>query len=177
MPDLIALADVQTIAKLNSLVEPRFVEGGIEDAHLEVEKVLGREGYALVYANAPTFAAQAPNAALYVTLLTGYIKPFMAWRAKQKTYIDAIGDIERAGVFVKSGDDYTNVNDSTLSKMIAQTRDRAEIRLERLLVFLNDNVAVFTWMDESEDSEERITKQNEGGFIMRRSTRQDNYRG
>lgn len=177
MPDLIALADVQTIAQLNNLVEARRVDASIEDAHLEVEKVLGREGYALVYANAPMFAAQSPNSALYVTLLTSYIKPFMAWRAKQKAFVDVYGEAERAGVFTKSGDDYSTVDSRGLSMMVNQAKDRAEVRLERLLVFLNDNVAVFTWMDESDDSEERITKQNEGGFIMRRSTRQDNYRG
>lgn len=94
MPDPIALADVQSIAMLNSLVEDRRVAAAIEDAHLELEKVLGR-GYALVYANAPTFAARAPNAATYSALLTGYIKPFMAWRAKQKAYVDMYAEADK----------------------------------------------------------------------------------
>lgn len=177
MPDLIALADVQSIAMLNSLVEDRRVAAAIEDAHLELEKVLGREGYALVYANAPAFAAQAPNAATYSALLTSYIKPFMCWRAKQKAYVDMYAEADKAGVYVKTGDDYQSVSGKDLGMIVNQAKDRAEVRLERLLTYLNDNLTVFTWMDNSEDSEERITKQNEGGFIMRRSTRQDNYRG
>ena len=177
MPELITITELQTIAQLNTNVEARGVAAAIEDAHLEAEKVLGREGYALVYANAPTFTAQAPNAAAYVTLYTGYLQPFMAWRAKQKAYVDTYGEIDRAGVFKKSGDDYQSLDDKELARQIAQARDRAEARLERLLTYLNDNATVFTWFTSSEDSEERITNPGAGGFIARRSARQQSYRG
>ena len=177
MPNLINITDMQVIAKVNALVEPRFLDAAIEDAHLEVEKVLGREGYALVFANAPSFAAQAPSAATYATLLTGYLKPFMCWRAKQKAYVDLAADMDKAGVFRKSGADYESADDRTIGRSSNQSKDRAEVRMERLLVYLNDNLDVFTWMDNSEEGEERIAKQNVGGFIVRRSPRQDTYRG
>jgi hypothetical protein len=177
MPDLIALTDLQDVANLNRNVEERRVKSGIEDAHLELEKVLGRTGYALVYANAPTFSAQAPNAALYVTLLTDYIKPFMCWRSVQRAYVDMSAEADKAGVYKKTGDDYRSVDDKELARLVGQARDRAEARLERLLTFVRDNDAVFTWMDTIQDSEERITRQNTGGFISRRSPRQTPYRG
>lgn len=177
MPELITLSELRTIAKLNSNVEERRVAAAIEDAHIEAEKILGREGYALVYANAPTFTVQAPNAAAYVTLLTGYLQPFMAWRAMQRAYPDLHAEADRAGVFTKSGEDFAAVDNRGLATLQAAARDRAEARLERLLTYLQDNAAVFTWVNRSEASEERITKGNGAGFIMRRSARQDHYRG
>lgn len=177
MPDLISITELRSIGKLNANVEERRVSAAIEDVHLELEKVLGRAGYALVYANAPTFSAQSPNTALYTTLYSSYIQPFMVWRAMQRAYVDMSSEADRAGVYKKTGDDYRSLDDRELSRLIAQARDRAEVRLERLMVFLDDNKTVFTWLETVEDSEERVTKQYTGGFIARRSKRQDNYRG
>lgn len=180
MPDLIALSDVQTIAKLNSLVETRKVAAGIEDAHLELEKILGRTGYALVYANAPTFAAQSPSSAAYVTLLTSYIKPFMAWRAKQYALVDMHAEPEKAGVYKKGGDEYDPLEKGELLMVEAKYAARADMRLDRLLVHLEENKSVFTWFDTTLDGEQRIDTTNaksKMGISFRRASAQDTYRG
>lgn len=175
MPDLIAIADLRTIAQLGDNVEERRMKAAIEDAHLEVEKILGRTGYAIVYAAAPTFTGLD---AKYATLLTGYLKPFMCWRAKQYSYGDNVAEIDKTGVFSRSGEDYSTVSDKTLSLLISQSRTRAEERLERLLGYLNDNRTTFTWMDTTASGEERQTEQTSvGGFVMRRARKQDPYRG
>lgn len=180
MPDLIALADLQTITGLNDLVELKKTSQGIEDAHLEVEKVLGRTGYALVYANAPLFAAQGADSAAYVTLLNSYIKPFMSWRARQYSLTDQFAGVERAGVFVKSGNDYRSVGSNELMVMQAQYAARADMRLERLLNHLEENKTTFTWFETNVNDEERINKDNTtgpSGISFRRASGQDTYRG
>lgn len=175
MPDLIAIADLRTITQLGDNVEERRMKAGIEDAHREVRKVLGRTGYDIVYAAAPSFSSMD---AKYTTLLGTYLKPFMAWRAKQYSYGDNVAEIDKTGVFSRSGEDYSTVSDKTLSLLIAQARTRAEDRLEDLLWYLEENRATFTWYDTTVDGEERQTTQTSvGGFVMRRARKQDPYRG
>lgn len=180
MPDLIALSDLQTITNLNGNVEARKAAGGIEDAHLEVEKVLGRTGYALVYANAPLFAAQGSDSAAYVTLLNSYIKPFMAWRARERGVEDMYAEPDKAGVYVKEGNDHRAVNKGELMVMQARYAARADMRLERLLNHLEENKTTFTWFETNVNDEERINKDNTtgpSGISFRRASGQDTYRG
>jgi hypothetical protein len=180
MPELIALSDLQTITELNTLVEIRKATACIKDAHLEVEKVLGRTGYALVYANAPTFSAQSPNSAAYVTLLNDYIKPFMAWRARQRGVWDMYAEPDRSGIYVKEGNEHRAVSKSEMGGIQATYESRADSYLERLMVHLEENKSTFTWYATTLDGEERINETNAksvAGISFRRSTRQDTYRG
>jgi hypothetical protein len=179
MPDLIALTDLQTITGLNRNVEERRVKNAIEDAHRSLKKVLGRTGYAVIYDNAPTFTAQTPNEAQYVALLTTYIKPYMAWLAKANAYPDLYAEADTAGVFTKSGEDFSSVSGKDLSMLINTAKGRSEERRDDLIQYLQDNKAVFTWYDTTVPGEERID-QNTGtraGISFRRSCRQDSYRG
>lgn len=179
MPDLIAHSELETLCLLNKGVEGRKTKASIQDAHRELKKVLGRTGYALVYANAPTFAAQTPDSALYVTLLTDYIKPFMAWRVKQRATVDMFAEADKAGTYKKGGQDYVPVSASELNKLEAVAQGRADTLLEDLLEHLEENKAVFTWLETSVHNEERITKANKtmGGVSFRPSSKQDTYRG
>lgn len=180
MPDLIALSDLQTITKLNNAVEERKAGPCIEDVHIEVEKVLGKTGYALVYANAPTFAAQGSGSATYVTLLNSYIKPFMAWRARERGIVDMYAEPDRAGVYVKEGNEHRAVSRSELGMLQGQYAARADMRLERLLKYLEDNKAVFTWFAEEVEGEDRITTTNSAGpsgISFREGRSQETYRG
>ncbi len=178
MPDLIALSDLQTITKLNGSVEARRVGNGIQDAHLEIEKVLGRTGYGIVYAAAPSFTTLSPNTAAYVTLLTDYIKPLMAWRAKQRSYPDLYAEADKAGVFSKSGEDYSTVDPKALAILIANDRDRADERLQRLIEHLEANTTVFTWYTTNVNGDPRITEtKSTGGWSFRRARLQDPERG
>lgn len=180
MPDLIALSDVQTIAKLNANVEARKVDAAIADAHREVKKVLGKTGYTLVYANAPSFAAQGSNSAAYVTLLTTYIKPFMAWRAKQRAIVDMYAEPDKSGVYKKTGNDYEALGKGELQMVEGVYAGRANELLEDLLDHLEENEDVFTWFNETEEGEERIDKTNAkgvSGISFRRARGQDTYRG
>ena len=167
MPDLIALADLQTITQLNSNVEARKVANAIADVHLEAEKVLGRAGYALIYA----------TPASYTSLLTGYIKPWMAWRARELAYTDMMFEPERAGMVKVVGEGQESVSRSEVADRKAQDRDRAEARLERLLDHLCDNPTLYPWYSATEGGEERIKTSGGSGFILRRSERQNTYRG
>ena len=166
MPDLIALADLQTITQLNSNVEARKVANAIADVHLECEKVLGRTGYALVYASPGSYTA-----------LLAYVKPWMAWRARELAYTDMMFEPERAGMVKVVGDGQESVSRAEVADRKAQDRDRAEARLERLIEYLCDNVATYTWYTTNVNDEERINTSGGSGFILRRSSRQDNYRG
>ena len=180
MPDLIVHSDLVSLTKLNSLVEERKTASCIQDAHLEVEKILGRTGYALVYANAPAFTAQAPNSAAYVTLLTDYIKPFMAWRARQRGVWDMYAEPDKAGIYVKEGQEYRAVRSSEMGGLESTYASRADEYRDRLLVHLEENKTVFTWFTENVTGEERIDKGNTGGISgvsFRRSKHQDTFRG
>lgn len=178
MPDLIALADLRSIANLNAGVEERRVKTGITAAHLELEKILGRTGYAIVYGEAPNYAGQGSNASAYTTLLTSYIKPFMAWRALEVAYPDLYAEADRAGVFVKDGDDFRSVNGQELALKIKQAERMSSEYRQRLMEHVRENDSVFTWLDTNVDGEQRITNARPtGGFVLRRVSRQDSYRG
>ena len=180
MPELIDIEDLRTITKMNSLVEVRKAASGIEDAHLEVEKVLGRTGYALIYENAPAFAAQGSDAPKYVKLLNDYIKPFMAWRARERGIVDMYAEPDKAGVYVKEGNEHRSVTRGELSMVQAGYAARADIRLERLLDHLRENKATFTWFGTNVHNEERINERNSAssiGVSFRKSRSQHTYRG
>lgn len=178
MPDLIAITDIRSLANLNSNVEERRVKTGITAAHLELEKILGRTGYAIVYGGATSYAGQGANAAAYVTLLNSYIKPFMAWRALEVAYPDLYAEADRAGVFVKDGDDFRSVNGQELALKIKQAERMASEYRQRLIEHVRENDNVFTWLDTNVDGEQRITNgRPTGGFVLRRVSRQDSYRG
>jgi hypothetical protein len=62
----------------------------------------------------------------------------------------------------------------------AQAESVAETRQERLLMWLHDNRALYPELNTRTGSEDRITQQNysnPGGIVMRRSSRQNSYRG
>lgn len=180
MPDLINIEDLRTITKMNSLVEERKAASGIEDAHLEVEKVLGRTGYALVYANAPAFASQGVDAPKYVKLLNDYIKPFMAWRARERGIVDMYAEPDRSGIYVKDGNDHRAVSRSELSMLQAGYAARADMRLDRLRDHIKENESTFTWFGVNVNNEDRIDDRNAGnvaGISFRKSRSQSTYRG
>lgn len=168
MPSIITLADLQTITYLNSQVEARKVAPAIEDAHEACEKVLGRTGYALVYATHASYTA-----------LLAYVKPWMAWYAMERAYPDLYAEADKGGVFKKSGEDYASVGGSDLSMKISTARSRAENKLERLQEYLEANIATYTWYGTNVDGEERIdeTTKAVAGISFHRSTQQDRYRG
>lgn len=179
MPDLIAHSELASLCQLNSLVESRKTAGSIQRVHRELKKVLGRTGYALVYANAPTFTALAPNASAYVTLLTDYIKPFMAWRVKQRATMAMFAEADKGGTYKKSGNDYVSLSLGELNKLEADAQSQADELLEELIDHLEENDEVFTWLSTDVENEERITKENQSiaGISFRKGNSQDPYRG
>lgn len=180
MPDLIDKEDLVSITRLNNLVEVRKCASGIEDAHIEVEKVLGRTGYALIYENAPDFAAQGTDAPKYVKLLEKYIKPFMAWRARERGIVDQYAEPDKAGVYVKDGNDHRSVSRSELSMVQAGYAARADMYSERLRDHIKENESTFTWFGVNVNNEDRIDDRNAGnvaGISFRKSRSQSTYRG
>lgn len=180
MPDMISISDLQTITQLNAGVEDRKAASCIVDAHLELEKVLGKTGYAIVYAAAPSFTTLAPNASAYVTLLNSYIKPFMAWRARERGLWDMYAEPDRAGIYVNEGDEHRAVRSSEMTGLEQTYGARASERLKRLIDHLCDNTSTFTWYTTNVNGEERIDKTNSksvAGLSFRRAERQDHYRG
>lgn len=170
MPDLIALADLQTVCGLNSQVEARKVVNGIADAHRALKKVLGSTGYELVYATPGDY-----------TELIAYTKPYMCWYAMEKSYPDLFAEADRAGVHVKTDPNsgYQAVSASQLSMKVNAARDRAESFLEELIHYLINNPSLYAWYGTNVDGEQRIgtSTRTSGGFSLRRSRRQDSYRG
>lgn len=179
MPDLIAHIELETLCMLNKGVEDRKTKAAIQDAHRELKKVLGRTGYDIVYAAAPTFTTLAPNTAAYLTLTTTFIKPFMAWRVKQRATFDMFAEADRGGTYKKGGQDYVPVSSGELNKLEAVAQTRADALLEDLIDHLEENKETFTWWETSLPGEERITEKNRSiaGISFRKSTRQQTYRG
>jgi hypothetical protein len=169
MPDIIALSDLQTITNLNSNVEERKVKAGIVDAHREAKKVLGTTLYDLVYATPASY-----------TTLIGYLKYFMAWRAKERAVFDMYAEPDKAGIYVKEGNEHRALSGKELSELKSTYRSRADEYLEELIAYLDNNIDDYPEYEETVDCEERITSDNAkrpGGISFRKSTRQPRYRG
>lgn len=168
MPDLITITDMQTLAGLNSLVEERKVKAAIEDAHDALKKVLGSTGYALVYASHGSYAA-----------LVALLKPWMAWYAKEKAVPDMYAEPDRAGIYVKEGQDHRAVRANELAIVTNQYRDRAERKLALVIDHLIANPTTYPWYGTNVDGEERIdsSTRTSAGISFRKASGQTRYRG
>lgn len=175
MPDLIAIADLRTVCGLNANVEERKVRAGIREAHIRLKKHLGTALYDLVYAS--------PATERFANILAdgkGYGKELMCWTALAVSYPALHADADRAGVYTKSGDEHESVSANGLRMLKAQAESFAESRQDLLLSYLEDNRTTYPELDTITGSEDRITSRNSrspGGIVMRRSARQDHYRG
>lgn len=179
MPDLIVYTDVHTLTNLNDQVEERKLKSGIAAAHIELEKVLGRTGYALVYANAPSFTSLSPNTAYYLELQTR-AKLFLAWKARQRSTIALAMEADRGGMFKRQGETFQSLGSSDLKAVDSDAESYASVYLERLIDYLCENKTVFTWYTTNVEGEERIDKtntKNVGGISFRRANGQETYRG
>lgn len=168
MPDIIALSDLRTIGNLNNNVEARRVANGIYDAHVAAEKVLGRTGYALVYATHASY-----------TDLMVYLKRYMVWTALLNAADEMHVEPDKAGILKpQSGNDFEAANNKDIAGLKATYRARQEAALERLIDHLETTEA-YTWYGTTLEGEQRIETPNQtrGGFVFRKLAGQTTYRG
>lgn len=171
MPNLITVTDMQATVGLNKNVESRKVDPWIVEAQRRLEKIMGRTGYAQMVSDGTSHAS-------WTGLWTGYIKEFLCWQALELAYPSLYADADRQGVYTVSTDKHESVDSKTLGMLSANARGARETAQARLLDHITENLSTYTWFGEQQDNEERITNNVGGaGIIMRRSARQDQYRG
>lgn len=181
MANLITKAELVDICGLNDLVEDRKVSRNIKEAQLRLERVLGRTLYGLLktaFDADPTLAGASNER--FRNLLAegkGFAEEYLAWTAYLLSFPGLHSEADRGGFFTKSGEDYRPVTEKELSVHIADARDRADDRLDRMIAYLTDNSATYPEYGTTTGSEKRITESMGGGFILTPSDRQTSYRG
>ena len=183
MPELIDISDIQSVTKLNGLVEPRKLDAWIVEAQLRLEKVLGRTLYTELKTafDADNTLSGTANEK-WRNLMEhgkGFAKDYLCWHALELAYPTLNAEAERAGVFTKKDDKLQNVSDRGLSALQAGARGCAEARLERLIEYLCANASTYPSYRTNTTGEERIdgTQLSKNGLVIRKSQRQTSYRG
>jgi len=175
MANLITRADIITICGMNSGVEDRKIAQWITEAHIRFRKHLGVALYAALQAS--------PSETRFVNLMAderGYGKSFLCWLAFSLAYPSLYAEADRAGVFIKKGDQFDSVGERTLSKLVTTAEDAAKVRQGFLLDYLKDNKSTYPELDTITGSEDRIDSTNtesRAGVSMRKANSQRNYRG
>ena len=171
--NIISVATVRSLCGLSKTVDDRKLQPFLKLAQEELEKVLGRT----LYDELDTAIQADPTLATEADLLTllGYIKGPLAWRTLQYALPRFYAEPTANGVHSVNGGDYQSVDGRTLSIQVTQARSAADSGYERLLKFLDENVATYPSYNDNVELEERINKTYVGGVITRKSRWQYPY--
>lgn len=174
---IISLATVRDKCGLSANVEDRKLKPFLEEAQLEVQKILRETLYADLIARIvadPTLTGVGD--AKYKDLVDDYLCPLLSFRTYQYSIPFLAAEPDRNGIMVKSGDDYSPADSRLVSNLAHAAKERADKHQERLLAFLeDDNGTLFpTWLTLT-DTDTPITKTYKGGVITRRSRWQTPY--
>ena len=177
MTYLISTGNIIDTCKLGQNVDERKLEAGREAAHLRLEKIMGRTGYAQLIAAvaADTDLSDSGNAT-WLALMNNYITAYLAWTSFYLSVLPLHSEPTKTGYHVKSGTDYSSVDSRTLGMHENRAKEFMEMYRERVIDHLVDNTTTYTWYSLNVDREERIRQtRSDGGIIMRRSRWQDHY--
>lgn len=171
MAEFITVADIITVCGQNAHLESGRVAPWITQAHRRLEKIMGRTGYAQLESEGSAHAN-------WTALFTNYIKEYLCWTALELSYPSLHSQATRTGIHTKSDENYSTVDSKALAMLVSAARGAQETAQARLIDHILDNLTTYTWYGTNVAGEERITDNVGGaGIIMRRSTRQNQYRG
>lgn len=141
---LITAIQARDITGISKNVEDRKWDPFIEAAQFTLEKLLGREGYAVLVLAVdldPTLAG-LPE---LKELRDDYVWPYLAWRTAELSGTRMWAEPDRNGTFNRNGETYSSVDAKTLAMTKADSRDMAEIYRDRMVAFLEENAEDYTW--------------------------------
>ena len=172
---LITAIQAREITGISKNVEDRKWEPFIEAAQFTLERLLGREGYAILVLAVdldPTLAGEPE----LKELRDDYAWPYLAWRTAELSGTRMWAEPDRNGTFSRSGDTYQSVDAKTLAMTKADSRDMAELYRDRMVAFLEENAADYPWYVTNKCE---TKKEFSGGVITQRSRgnrpRHDDY--
>lgn len=169
---LITAAQVRDVTGLSRGVEDRKLLPYIEAAQYHLEKILGTTLYEELETAIEADRTLAGEADL-LALFNGYICPFLAWRTLALGAVRLYAEVDRNGIYTKSGDDYTSVDSRTFGMVSSDAKGMADLYSERLIDFLKDNTATYTTYNTVVNGEERIRKAGRHGIVFTRDRWQD----
>ena len=174
---IISLATVREKCGLSANVEDRKLKPFLEEAQLEVQKILRETLYADLIARIvadPTLSGVGDEK--YKDLVDDYLCPLLSFRTYQYSIPFLAAEPDRNGIMVKSGDDYSPADSRLVTNLGHAAEERADKHQERLLTFLqDDNGTLFPGWLTITDTDTPITKTYRGGVITRRSRWQTPY--
>lgn len=162
---LITAIQAREITGISKNVEDRKWEPFIEAAQFTLERLLGREGYAILVLAVdldPTLAGEPE----LKELRDDYAWPYLAWRTAELSGTRMWAEPDRNGTFSRSGDTYQSVDAKTLAMTKADSRDMAEIYRDRMVAFLEENASDYPWYKANKCE---TKKEFSGGVITQRS--------
>jgi len=171
--NIISIATVRNLCGLAKTVDDRKLQPFLRIAQEELETVLGRT----LYNELDTAIQTDPTLATEADLLTllGYVKTPLAWRTVQYAMPLFYAEPTSNGVHSVNGGDYQSVDAKTPSMQVSSARSTADSGYERLLKFLDENVATYPSYNDNVELEERVNKMYPGGVITRKSRWQYPY--
>ena len=170
--------NIETIREktgMSANVEDRRLVPALEEAQMEVEKILGETLYeeleTAIIAD-PTLATEAD----LLALVDKYLCPLLSWRSYQYAIAFMQAEPNRNGVNVKSEEGYTAADARQVGGIERRCREKADKYQERLILWL-DNYGATTFPSYTTDTvtDTRISKTYRGGVITRRSRWQTPY--
>ena len=162
---LITAIKARELTGISKNVEDRKWDPFIEAAQFTLERLLGKEGYAILVLAVdldPTLTG-LPE---LKELRDDYIWPYLAWRTAELSGTRMWAEPDRNGTFTRSGDTYQSVDGKTLAMTKADSRDMAELYRDRMVVFLEENPEDYTWYKSNKCE---TKKEFSGGVITQRS--------
>lgn len=136
--NLVTAATVKDKANLAKGAEDRKIVEGIHDAQRALQEILGETLYAMVEAADPVSDPTLGADTGLQTLYNSHIVFYLAFKAKECSMIEMVGEPDRNGVFQKNGQDYSPVDGRTLAALQSVPRSRAENRATEMLRYLKN---------------------------------------
>ena len=172
-----SVATLKDKTGISANADDRKLTTGLEEAQLEVEKILGKTLYADLIARIVADASlSGASNEKYKDLVDDYLCPLLSWRGLQYTVGLTRGEIQKGGFAVKSGEGYEAAAGDDIRRWENRLKEKADKYQERLLLFLeDDNGTLFPTYLTDTDTDTRIKKTYKGGVITRRSRWQRPY--
>lgn len=105
------------------------------------------------------------------TLIDDYITPYMAHLVYWLAIPDLWATITPTGIQTKSGTDFNSITKGEIHVLRASENEVVDQYLERLLCYLNKNIAIFPCFTECGDCETPIVGTSAGNFAFRKGTK------
>lgn len=165
MTKLITAIKAREVTGISKNVEDRKWDPFIEAAQFTLERLLGREGYAVLVLAVDLDPTLVGLPALK-ELRDEHVWPYLAWRTCELAGTRMFAEPDRNGTFNRNGETYSSVDGKTLAMTKADSRDMAELYRDRMVQFLNDNAADYSWYVTNGCE---TKKEFSGGVITQRS--------